>query len=64
MGMFLVKTSPCCYAKHPDVLTDNIRVFFTLDFMAISSILKTYHQITEKYIVYIWKSKYHSYLLF
>lgn len=35
MGMFLVKTSPCCYAKHPDVLTDNIRVFFTLDFMAI-----------------------------
>ena len=33
MGMFLVKTSPCCYAKHPDVLTDNIRVFFTLDFM-------------------------------
>lgn len=26
MGMLLIKTSPCCYIEHPDVLHNNIRM--------------------------------------
>lgn len=52
MGMFLIITSPCFDALHPDVILNNIRMFFICDTCFLITLKVTFIFVEEYYFGY------------